>query len=111
MRVRTLGADGPQVAAVGVGDVSLARSALRGVDAAYFCLNPRLARWLEDSPPLLATAVVAARETGARLVFPANVWMARHPERYQVPGGRAALYARLPLQAVFIAWVRAAMRR
>ena len=44
-------------------------------------------------------------------VFPANVWMARHPERYQVPGGRAALYARLPLQAVFIAWVRAAMRR
>jgi len=44
-------------------------------------------------------------------VFPANVWMARHPERYRVPGGRAALYARLPLQAVFIAWVRAAMRR
>jgi aryl-alcohol dehydrogenase-like predicted oxidoreductase len=33
MRVRTLGADGPQVAAVGVGDVSLARAALRGVDA------------------------------------------------------------------------------
>ena len=43
-------------------------------------------------------------------IFPANVWMAQHPERYRVPGGRAALYARLPFQAVFIALVRAAMR-
>jgi uncharacterized membrane protein len=44
-------------------------------------------------------------------VFPANVHMAVHPERYQdVPGGAAALYARLPLQAVFIAWARAAGR-
>ena len=43
-------------------------------------------------------------------IFPANVWMAQHPERYRVPGGRAALYARLPLQAVFIALVRVAMR-
>jgi len=42
-------------------------------------------------------------------VFPANVHMALHPDRYQrVPGGRAALIARLPLQAVFIAWARAA---
>jgi uncharacterized membrane protein len=43
-------------------------------------------------------------------IFPANVWMAQHPERYRVPGGRAALIARLPFQAVFIALVRAAMR-
>jgi uncharacterized membrane protein len=43
-------------------------------------------------------------------IFPANVWMAQHPERYSVPGGRLALFARLPLQAVFIALVRAAMR-
>jgi uncharacterized membrane protein len=43
-------------------------------------------------------------------IFPANLWMAQHPERYRVPGGRAALYARLPFQAVFIALVRAAMR-
>src|SRR4051794_32677521 len=49
--------------------------ALKGVDVAYFCLNPRFARWLDDFPPLLATAVAAARETGARLVFPANVWV------------------------------------
>jgi uncharacterized membrane protein len=43
-------------------------------------------------------------------VFPANVHMALHPEDFpKVPGGAAALWARLPLQAVFIAWVRAAM--
>jgi nucleoside-diphosphate-sugar epimerase len=49
--------------------------ALQETDTAFFCLNPRLARWLEDFPPLLITATTAARETGARLVFPANVWI------------------------------------
>jgi uncharacterized membrane protein len=37
--------------------------------------------------------------------------MAQHPERYRVPGGRAALIARLPLQAVLVAWVRVASVR
>jgi uncharacterized membrane protein len=45
-------------------------------------------------------------------VFPANVHMALHPEQFpKVPGGSRALWARLPFQGVFIAWVRAAMRR
>ncbi len=44
-------------------------------------------------------------------IFPANVHMALNPQDYDVPGGHAALLARLPLQAVFIAWVAAAMRR
>jgi uncharacterized membrane protein len=43
-------------------------------------------------------------------VFPANVHMALHPERYRVPGGRRSLYARLPLQLLFLAWARAAGR-
>jgi uncharacterized membrane protein len=44
-------------------------------------------------------------------VFPANVHMAIHAERYRrVPGGRAALYARLPVQALLIAWARYAGR-
>ena len=43
-------------------------------------------------------------------VFPANVHMALHPERYRVPGGRRSLYARLPVQVLFIAWARAAGR-
>jgi uncharacterized membrane protein len=45
-------------------------------------------------------------------VFPANLHMAQHPERYpKVPGGETALKARLPLQAVLIAWVISASRR
>jgi uncharacterized membrane protein len=49
---------------------------------------------------------------GATLVavFPANVHMALHPRRYRLPGGRATLLARVPLQLVFLAWVRAAAR-
>lgn len=37
-------------------------------------------------------------------VFPANCHMAMNPEKFEdhVPGGRNALYARLPLQAVMI---------
>ena len=42
-------------------------------------------------------------------VFPANLHMALHPERYkQVPGGKPALYGRLPIQALFLAWANAA---
>jgi uncharacterized membrane protein len=43
-------------------------------------------------------------------VFPANVHMALSPDRYRVPGGRLALYLRLPVQALFIAWAIAARR-
>lgn len=42
-------------------------------------------------------------------IFPANIHMAAHPDRFpQVPGGATALRLRLPFQAVFIAWVLAA---
>jgi len=42
-------------------------------------------------------------------VFPANVEMATHADRFpNIPP--AALWARLPLQAVMLAWVVAAMR-
>jgi uncharacterized membrane protein len=45
-------------------------------------------------------------------VFPANVHMATHPEEFpRIPGGAATLWARLPFQGVFAAWVIAAMRR
>jgi uncharacterized membrane protein len=46
-------------------------------------------------------------------VFPANLHMALEPERFEkgIPGGRTALYARLPVQALFIAWAWAAGRR
>jgi uncharacterized membrane protein len=45
-------------------------------------------------------------------VFPANINMALHADDFpQVPGGAKTLYARLPVQGVFIAWVLSAMRR
>ena len=45
-------------------------------------------------------------------VFPANVHMALHPERYRnVPGGKPALYARLPLQGLMIWLVWRATQR
>lgn len=43
-------------------------------------------------------------------VFPANLHMALNPDRYDLPGGEAMLWARLPLQLVFIAWAVAAGR-
>lgn len=43
-------------------------------------------------------------------VYPANVHMALNPDEFpDVPGGQAALFARLPFQAVFVAWVWSAM--
>lgn len=45
-------------------------------------------------------------------VFPANLHMALHPDEFSaVPGGARTLWARLPFQGVFIAWVLSAMRR
>jgi uncharacterized membrane protein len=44
-------------------------------------------------------------------VSPVHVEMALHPERWeQVPGGRPALLARIPLQGLLIAWAWAAGR-
>lgn len=43
-------------------------------------------------------------------VFPANVHMALNAEDFK-PVPRPALYARLPLQAAFVAWALAAARR
>jgi uncharacterized membrane protein len=62
-------------------------------------LVPRTRRWAGWW--LVATLVA---------IFPANVHMALAPERYErhVPGGRVGLYARLPCQLAFIAWVLAA---
>lgn len=45
-------------------------------------------------------------------VFPANVHMALNPGDYRgIPGGRAALYARLPVQGLFVYWVWRATQR
>ena len=44
-------------------------------------------------------------------VFPANLHMALHPDRYRaIPGGPPALWARLPFQVALILWARAAAK-
>lgn len=44
-------------------------------------------------------------------VFPANLHMALNHDDYpKVPGGATTLWARLPFQGLFIAWVTDAMR-
>jgi uncharacterized membrane protein len=61
----------------------------------------------------LATMHPATRRIGSAwsiatllAVFPANIQMALDAERWkdQVPGGEAALWGRLPVQALFIVW-------
>jgi uncharacterized membrane protein len=43
-------------------------------------------------------------------VFPANLHMALNPDDYpDIPGGSVSLWARLPFQGVFVAWVLGAM--
>lgn len=68
--------------------------------AAIICPDPRVRRfggWFS-----IATLLA---------VFPANVHMATHPEEFpEVPGGAPTLYARLPLQGLFLAWALAAMK-
>lgn len=45
-------------------------------------------------------------------VFPANLHMALYPDDFaEGPGGHPALWARLPFQGVFVAWVLGAMSR
>jgi uncharacterized membrane protein len=68
-----------------------AAEALGGAGLMHPATRRRAGQWL------VATLVA---------VFPANLWMAQHPERYpRVPGGRSTLLARLPLQALLVAWV------
>jgi uncharacterized membrane protein len=60
----------------------------------------------------VGTLIPATRKAGSWwsiatliAVFPANLHMALNPERYKrVPGGKHGLYARLPVQALFILW-------
>ena len=64
----------------------------------------------------LATMHPATRRFGSAFsiatllaVFPANVHMALNPGDFpDAPGGEAALWARLPFQAAFLAWAWAA---
>lgn len=44
-------------------------------EVVFFCVNPPFSEWARAFPPLLKTAIDAVRATGARLIFPGNVWI------------------------------------
>jgi nucleoside-diphosphate-sugar epimerase len=46
-----------------------------GCSALVFAVNVPIASWMTQMPVLLDIAIQAARATGARLIFPGNVWI------------------------------------
>jgi nucleoside-diphosphate-sugar epimerase len=68
---------GPEVEVV-LGDAAELepmKRALDGCEALLFCVNVPITTWTETMPRLLDVAIEACRSTGARLVFPGNVWI------------------------------------
>jgi nucleoside-diphosphate-sugar epimerase len=85
--------------------------ALTGADVAFLCVNPPFSRWLAEFPPLVEAALAAARATGVRLVFPANVWVfgrGRRGERVDEARPLAPISKRGRLRAHLEARLRAA---
>lgn len=61
-----------------LGDATIADDVARateGSGAAMYCVNPPLETWLTTFRPLLDAAIEGVKRGGARLVFPANVWI------------------------------------
>lgn len=57
-------------------DVAQVTSAARDCDALFHLVNVRFtADWVRSTAALLDVAIAACRATGARLVFPGNVWI------------------------------------
>jgi len=53
----------------------------RGATALYNCVNPRYHRWARDWPPLAASLLGAAEDTGAGYVILGNLYVYAAPER------------------------------
>jgi nucleoside-diphosphate-sugar epimerase len=51
------------------------RRAAAGCETVFYCLNVPIAEWEAKMETLLANALSACRDEGARLVFPGNVWV------------------------------------
>jgi nucleoside-diphosphate-sugar epimerase len=57
-------------------DAEAVTRAAAGCDALFHLVNVSLEKgWIETTARLLEAAIAAARSTGARLVFPGNVWI------------------------------------
>ena len=62
------GPDGVERIAADVADRSRLTGIAKGADALYNCVNPRYHRWAQDWPPMAASFLGAAEDTGAVLV-------------------------------------------
>lgn len=82
-------------------DPAAVRSALAGATHVYHAVNVPYARWEALHPPILENLLDAAQQAGARLIFPANVYLytppfrgpvdERHPVRPPTRKGRLRL--------------------
>lgn len=68
------GPEGVERVAADVADRARLTGIARGADALYNCVNPRMHRWAQDWPPMAASFLGAAEETGAVLVTLSNLY-------------------------------------
>lgn len=57
------------------GDAASVAAALRGADVLFYCVNVPLPRWRDEMVPKMRLSMEACRASGARFVFPGNVWV------------------------------------
>ncbi|MET9337457.1 NAD-dependent epimerase/dehydratase family protein [Nonomuraea sp. NPDC003804] len=68
------GPEGVRRVAADVADSAALIEIARGADAVYNCVNPPYHRWLTDWPPMAASFLAAAEESGAVLVALGNLY-------------------------------------
>jgi len=66
---------GVEVVAGDVADPEALARAIESCEVVFYCVNPPITAWAEHLLPLTDRALEACRRTGARFVFPANVWV------------------------------------
>ena len=67
--------DGVRAVALDATDADALTATTRGADAIYNCANPRnYTRWAREWPPLAASLLTAAGDTGAGLVIMGNLY-------------------------------------
>jgi len=65
---------GAAATALDASDADAVRTAAIGAETIFVCTNPPYPNWAEEWPPIGESVMVAARETGARLVLMGNLY-------------------------------------
>lgn len=69
------GPEGVERIAADVADRTRLTQITKGADALYNCVNPQYHRWVQDWPPMAASFLGAAEDTGAVLVTLSNLYL------------------------------------